>query len=115
MNIMVDLLEDKDGNVLDIIEDTSELTEELTASVSSVSIGQGGTASDIQITGAVGALTAAIKDSSNATYAKLHAQISGDNDNVIIYADADAATGNYTVTLTDTDSKSTVIRVVVTS
>lgn len=115
VTITFDLLEDKDGNVLDIIEDTSELTDELTADRTSVTLGQGGTASDIQITGAVGALSVAIKDSSNATYAKLHAQISGDNDNVIIYADADAAAGSYTVTLTDTDSKSVTINVTVTA
>lgn len=114
VTITFDLMEDKNGNILDIVEDTSELTDELTAARTSVSLGQGGVASDIQITGAVGALTAAIKDSSNATYAKLHAQISGDNDNVIIYADADAAAGSYTVTLTDTASKSVVINVTVT-
>ena len=107
-----DLMEDKDGNVLDLIEDASE-AEEMSVSRSSVSLAQGGTAPDIQIYGANGAVTAAIKDSSSATYSKLHAQLSGDNDTVIIYADNDAAAGSYTVTLTDTASNSVVINVTV--
>ena len=112
ITITFDLMEDKDGNVLDIIEDTSE-AEEMSVSNNSVSLSASGVAPDIQIIGANGAVTAAIKDSSNATYAKLHAQISGDNDNVIIYADSDAANGSYTVTLTDSASNSVVINVTV--
>lgn len=71
------------------------------------------TSSDIGITGVVGTLSAAIKDSSNAAYTKLHATISGDYDSIIISADSDAATGNYTVTLTDGASKTAVLDVTV--
>ena len=112
ITLTFDLLEDKNGNVLDMIEDTSE-AEEMSVSKSAISIGQGASAPDIEIIGASGAVTASIKDSSDATYAKLHAQLSGDNDNVIIYSDNDAAAGTYTVTLTDAASNSAVIKVTV--
>lgn len=85
--------------------------EAMAVSNESVTIAKGSAAADVAIIGSVGAVTAAVKDSSNATYAKVHAQISGDNDTVIIYADNDAAAGNYTVTLTD--SKSTPQTVVI--
>lgn len=110
---MVDLMEDKKGNVLDIIEDESEATDELILEKTAITVAKDSTASDIAITGVVGGLTAVIKDSSNATYTKLHATISGDYDSVIISADSDAATGNYTVTLTDGTSKTAVIDVTV--
>lgn len=110
---MVDLMEDKKGNILDIIEDESEATDELILERTAITVAKGSTASDISITGAVGGLTAAIKDSSKAAYTKLHATISGDYDSIIISADSDAATGNYTVTLTDGASKTAVIDVTV--
>ena len=113
VTITFDLLEDKNGNVLDMIEDTSEMQDEIVLGRTSISVAQGGITPDISVMGVTGTLSAAIKDSSNATYAKLHAVISGDNDNVIITADADAAAGNYTVTLTDSDSKTAVIAVTV--
>ena len=112
VTITFDLMEDKNGNILDIVEDTSE-ADELSVSKSELTIGQGASASDIQIYGASGAVTATVKDSSDASYAKIHAQISGDNDTVIIYTDADAAAGSYTVTLTDSASNSVVIKVTV--
>lgn len=113
VTITFDLMEDKKGNILDIIEDESEATDELILEKTAITVAKDSTASDISITGAVGGLTAVIKDSSNATYAKLHATISGDYDSVIISADSDAATGNYTVTLTDGTSKTAVIDVTV--
>lgn len=112
VTITFDLMEDKNGNILDIIEDTSE-AEEMSVSNSEITLGQGASASDIQIIGATGVVTASVKDSSNASYAKLHAQLSGDNDTVIIYSDADAAAGTYTVTLTDSASNSAVINVTI--
>ena len=110
---MVDLMEDKKGNILDIIEDESEATDELILERTAITVAKDSVSSDIGITGVVGTLTASIKDSSNATYSKLHATISGDYDSIIISADSDAATGNYTVTLTDSASKTVVLDVVV--
>ena len=112
VTITFDLMEDKNGNILDIVEDVSEV-DEMSVSRNEITLGQGASASDIQIYGATGAVTAAVKDSSSATYAKIHAQLSGDNDTVIIYTDADAAAGDYTVTLTDSASNSVVIKVTV--
>ena len=106
-------MEDKDGNILDIIEDTSELTDTMTTSTTHVTLVQGTSGADINIMGNTGAVTATVKDSSNAAYAKITAAISGDNDTVILAAAADAAAGNYTLTLTDTESKTTVIYVTV--
>jgi len=107
-----DLLEDKDGNFLDFVEITDA---PLSTSRNVLSIVQGGRSADITIDNAVGAITAAIKDSSDATYSKVKATISGDNDTIIVTADADAAVGTYTVTLTDSAStpQTTVITVYV--
>ena len=113
ITINFDLMSNANGDVLDLIEDTSELTDELMVSRASVSVAKGGATADIAVTGVSGTLTAAIKDSTNTTYTKLHAVISGDGDNVIVTADSDAVAGNYTVTLTDSDSKSVVIGVTV--
>jgi len=109
-----DLLEDKNGNVFDMVEIDDAGEAELGVNVDTISIAQGGTAPDIRITGATGAVTASVKDSSSTAYAKVKAVISGDSDTVIISADNDAAAGTYTVTLTDTASQTKVITVTVT-
>ena len=106
-----DLMEDKDGNILDMVEDTDDPV--LAASKATVGVVKGGSSPDVQISGATGALTVTIKDSSDVTATKVHAVVSGDHDNVIITADADADAGNYTVTLADASSGTVVINVVV--
>ena len=98
------LMEDKDGNVMDIIEDTSEASE-FSVSNENVTIVKGGVAPDIQIYGATGAVTTV------ATNAKVTATLSGDNDTLILAAAADATTGASTVTLTDSASNTVVINV----
>lgn len=98
-----DLMEDKDGNILDMIELTGDVNA-MSVSNSNLSIVKGSVSADVHVYDGVGVLTASVKDSSNATYAKLHATISGDNDTVIITADNDATPGVYTVTLTDSAS-----------
>ena len=95
-----DLMEDKDGNIFDMVELSDDATA-MSVSTKSIGLVKGTSGSDVRIYDAVGAVTAAITDSENNAYTKLHAQISGDNDTVIIYADNDAAAGTYTVTLTD--------------
>lgn len=102
ISCVYDLLEDADGNFVDMIEITE--TEGMSVSRNAVAVAIGGTTSNIAIRNAVGTVTAAVKDSSNNAYAKLHALVSGDNDTVIIYADNDAVAGTYTVTLTDSTS-----------
>ena len=87
----------------------------LVVSTNSVVIAKGATSEDIAVNYANGALTAAVTDSSSAAYTKVKAVISGDNDSVIISADADAAVGTYTVTLTDAASKTVAIGVTVTA
>jgi hypothetical protein len=111
VTVTFDLMEDKDGNYVDYIE----ITEDATISVSPSLIGvvKGNSTSDIHIHDASGAVTAVIKDSSDQTYAKLHAAISGDNDTLIVSADADATAGTYTVTLTDAASNTAKVTVVV--
>ena len=88
--------------------------EALSVSLSAVSIGQGENSADIAINSAVGAVSAVVKTSAGATYDKVSAIVSGDNDRVIVSAADDAAAGIYTVTLTDTNSQSASITVVVT-
>ncbi len=108
VTITFDLLEDKNGNVMDIIEDTAD-ADSMSVSTSSIRLAIGGTAPDIQIYGASGAVTA------TPSNAKITATMSGDNDNVIIAAASDATAGTYTVTLTDAQSNSVVVTVVVVS
>lgn len=103
VTLTFDLLEDKDGNIFDMVELTEEDVE-MSVSASTVTIAQGGVAPDVHIVGATGAVTATVKDSSDVASTKVKALISGDNDTVIISADADATAGNYTVTLTDSTS-----------
>lgn len=98
-----DLMEDKDGNIMDMIELTGDVNA-MSVSPNYITVVKGSNGADVHVYDAVGALTAAIKDSSNNTYSKLSATISGDNDTVIISAAADAAVGVYTVTLTDSAS-----------
>lgn len=105
-----DLMEDKDGNILDIVEYSED---SMSTSYASLSIAKGTSSQDVKIYNASGAVTADVTDSSDAAYAKLHAYISGDNDTLIVAADSDAATGNYKVTLTDEDSQSVVVKVAV--
>ena len=99
-----DLMEDKDGNILDIVEDTSEMTDTMTTSVTHVTLTQGTSGADINITGGTGAITAVVKDASSNTYSKITATISGDYDTLILAAAADASAGNYTVNLTDSEA-----------
>lgn len=108
-----DLLEDKDGNILDFVE--IDDTEAMSVSKVAVSLVKGASASDIKINSASGNVTVVIKDSSNVTATKVHALISGDNDTIIIYADNDATAGDYTVTLTDGASQTANIIATVTN
>ena len=101
VTLTFNLMEDKNRDVMTFAEITSTNEDVMTVGSSAVTIKQGKAAADVSVIGAVGTVTAAVKDSSDAAYAKVHAQISGDNDTVIIYADADAVAGTYTVTLTD--------------
>ena len=110
VTLTFDLLEDSNKNVMDMveIEDVS-----MSVSKSALTLKQGATSSDIRIDGATGVVTATIKDSSDAAYAKLHAIVSGDNDTVIVYADDDAAVAEgYKVILTDAGSSQTATIVV---
>ena len=109
-----DLMEDKDGNIMDMVELTGDV-DAMSTSVSTLSVKQGKVAPEARIYDAQGVVTAAITDSSDASYSKLHATISGDNDTVIISADNDAAVGVYTVTLTDANSQTAKITVNVVS
>lgn len=105
-----DLMEDKDGNILDMVEFSED---NISTSAAALTIKQGKSAQDVKIYNAAGVVTAAITDSEDAAYTKLHAYVSGDNDTVIVAADADAAVGNYNVTLTDEESHNAVIKVAV--
>ena len=104
VTVTFDIMEDKNGNYVDMIEITDE---GMTTNKAAVRLAKGATAEDVTIYGAVGTVTAVIKDSSDQTATKVHATISGDNDNVIISADSDATAGDYTVTLTDSGSQTT--------
>jgi hypothetical protein len=106
VTITFDLLEDANGDVLDLIEDTAG-ADEFSVSTNSIVVAKGGVAPDIQIFGATGAVTA------TASNAKITATLSGDYDTVIISAAADATAGAYTVTIADAASNSTVIDVTV--
>lgn len=108
VTITFDLLEDKNGNVMDIIEDTAE-ADDFSVSNQEVTIAIGGTAPDVHIYGATGVVSA------TASNQKITATMSGDYDNVIIAAADDATAGNYTVTLTDAASNTVVITVKVVS
>ena len=99
LTVTFDLLEDRHGDFVDMIEITDN--EIMEVSTSAIKLEIGGTSSNIDINGAVGAVTVTVKDSSDAAYSKIHGLVSGENDTVIIYADADAVAGSYTVTLTD--------------
>lgn len=95
-----DLMEDSDGNILDLVE--YDDTAKMSVSRNSLTIAQGAASPDISIGAAVAPITVAIKDNADATYAKLHAVISGDSDTIIITADDDAAVATgYKVILTD--------------
>ncbi|MBQ2176870.1 MAG: hypothetical protein II453_18070 [Alphaproteobacteria bacterium] len=93
VTLTFDLLEDMDGNILDMVELDDEYT--MGVSLGAISIVKGKSAQDVKISNAVGTVTA------TASNEKVHAIVSGDNDTVIIYADDDATAGTYTVTLTD--------------
>ena len=108
VTLTFDLMEDKNGNILDMIEITDD---EITTSVPSTRFAIGGTSNEIKINNAVGTVTATIKDSSDAAYAKITATISGDNDTLILTAANDATAGNYKVILTDGASKTTTVGV----
>ena len=98
----LDILRDKNGDFIDFVEITED--EVMTVAKSAVSIVKGTSSENISISGAVGAVTATVKDSEDTTSTKVHALVSGDNDTVIVYADSDATAGTYTVTLTDSTS-----------
>ena len=89
-----------------IIWDADEVTDGAGMAVSdpAITLAKGASSNNIDITNAVGAVTAAVTDSSSQPYAKVTAVVSGDNDTVIVSAAADAAAGTYTVTLTDSTS-----------
>lgn len=113
LSLQFSLLEDKAGNFVDMIEIAED--EVMSVGQAAITVAIGGTSPNVAINGAVGAVTATVKDSSDATYAKLHALVSGDNDTVIIYADNDAVAGTYTVTLTDSTSQTAKINVTIPS
>lgn len=102
LSLQFSLMEDKEGNFVDMVEIPDD--EAMTVGQAAVTVAIGGTSPNIAINNAVGAVTAAVKDSSDASYGKLHALVSGDNDTVIIYADDDAVAGSYKVVLTDSTS-----------
>lgn len=98
VTLTFDLMEDKDGNIFDMVE---LVDDAMTTTPNALRLAIGATSPDVKINGAVGAVTAVVKDSSDATYAKITTTISGDNDTLIIAAANDAAAGNYKVILTD--------------
>lgn len=101
VSVTFDLMEDKNGNVLDMVEISDDA---MSVTPSALRLAVGSTAPDVKISNAVGTVTATVKDSSDNTYAKITATVSGDNDTVIIESAADAAAGNYKVVLTDSTS-----------
>lgn len=98
-----DLMEDKDGNIMDMIELTGDVNA-MSVGTRNLTVKQGAVSPEVHIYDPEGAVTYAITDSSDNTYSKIHAVVSGDNDTIIISADADAAVGAYTVTLSDSAS-----------
>ena len=112
ISLQFSLMESKDGDFVDMIEIPDN--EEMSVGQSAISVAIGGTSPNVAINNAVGAVTAAVKDSSDASYAKLHAVVSGDHDTVIIYADADAVAGSYKVVLTDSASPAQTATILVT-
>lgn len=102
VTVTFDIMEDKNGNYVDMIEITDE---GMSVGKPAIRVAKGASSEDVAIYGAVDTVTAAITDGSGTTYSKLHATISNDNDTVIISADADAAVATYTVTLTDSASQ----------
>lgn len=105
-----DLMEDKNGNVMDMIELTDDV---ISAVPNELRIALGTSSSNVTIKNANGTVTASIKDSNDSDYSKLTAIISGDNDDLIITCDDDADVGTYTVELTDANSNTTTITVIV--
>lgn len=110
-----DLMEDKDGNILDFIEivddiDISNTKASISTNTTSIELLPGVSSSDIEIKNATGVVTAAVSNSEGAV-TTVSAHISGDYDTLIISADSSAAPGDYTVALTDENSKTTNIAV----
>jgi len=101
VTLTFDLMEDKDGNIFDMVEISEDA---MGVSLAALRLAIGGTSPDIKINGANGAVSATVKDSSDATYAKISVTVSGDNDTLIIKAADDATAGNYKVILTDSTS-----------
>lgn len=101
VTLTFDLMEDKNGNIFDMVEISED---DMSVSTSAITIVKGTSAPDIAISNAVGTVTASVKDGSDNAYTKVKALVSGDNDTVIISADADADAATYTVTLTDSTS-----------
>lgn len=100
ITINFDLLEDKDGNVADMVEITE--SNVLYTSKSAITVTKGTVSGGINIYGAVGNVTVTIEDSSNQAATKVRAIRPGDSNSLImIMVDSDAATGVYTATLTD--------------
>jgi len=104
ITITFDLLEDANGDVMDIIEDTSAASE-FGLSTYDITVVKGSTAPDIQAYGVQGVLHAV------PVYNKVHASVSGDNDTIIISVDADATTGTSNVTVSDDADNGGVIKV----
>ena len=110
VTLTFDLMEDQNGNILDMVEITGDT---MSVGLSATSLVKGKSTADIRINNAVGTVTAVVKDSSDAAATKVRAAISGDNDTVIVSADSDATAGTYYVNLTDSASNSAKITVVV--
>ena len=103
VTLTFDLMEDKDGNILDMVEITGEY--DIIASTQAVSVVVGKLSNDIKISGITGEATIAFLDSSGNDYSNLEALLSADNDTLIIRAKNNATAGTYTLVLSDEESK----------
>lgn len=91
---------DSNGCLL-IIEEVPVTGEAMHVDHDAIDLGVGHYAQDIRIINNIGDVTCVVKDSSEATATKVHSVVSTDSEKVFFYADADATTGTYTATLTD--------------
>lgn len=110
VTVTFDLLEDKEGNILDMIELNDEVGEAagLWTSLNKITVKIGAQSQNIRISNAQGTVTASFKDASGATAtSKFNYVISGDNDSIIVSPKSSGgpdANADYTLTLTDTDN-----------
>lgn len=86
---------DSNGCIL-IIEQVPNAATALTTEVSTVNLAPGGHSNDINIYGAVGAVSCAFPANT-----KVHGYVSANNDKVMFVVDSDCEAGTYTATLQD--------------